>query len=128
MGINLFEVLRVYPNLFESEEAKAAYLSADDATKGHMLSTRLFKELVERTDELTALKKEKISTYHGAMDTAMKLIDSLESQNQTMCELVNILRNVITEKDERIAMMEAVLKRMDETKNGQDGSDGMDLE
>ncbi len=58
----------------------------------------------------------------------MKLIDSLESQNQTMCELVNILRNVITEKDERIAMMEAVLKRKDGTKNGQDGSDGMDLE
>lgn len=59
MGINLFEVLRVYPNLFESEEAKAAYLSADDATNGHMLSTRLFKKLVERTDELTALKKRK---------------------------------------------------------------------
>lgn len=128
MGINLFEVLRVYPDLFESEEAKAAYLTADDATKGHMLSTRLFKKLVERTDELTTLKKEKISTYHGAMDTAMKLIDSLESQNQTMCELVDILRNVITEKDERIAMMEAVLKRKDETKNGQDRSDGMDLE
>lgn len=115
MEFSLLEVLRVYPNLFDCDADKEKYIMADDTTKGQILSRLLFKRLLERTDELTALKKEKISTYQGAMNAAMELISSLESQNRTMSELVDIMKNIINTQDERIEVLENELRK----KNGE---------
>lgn len=117
MSITLLDVLRVYPDLFENDAEKEKYLISDKAEQSHFLATRSMAKLIERTDELTALKKKKIFTNHEAMDSARELIDTLETRNRIISELADLQKKIIAMQDAKIADLEEELNRREDSTN-----------
>ena len=115
----LENVIRIAPDLFESDEEVAKFHMADEAGQGHILATALNRKLLKVTNELNTLRKEKIANFletrdetdpkYNVVSISDKLIKTLEAQNYSCEQIITYYEKIIQEQQKTI---EAYAKQM----------------